>query len=210
MKLIIEYQYFAPSILYSTLYKFTHVEFEQYETFQKRSFRNRLVLAGGAGAVALAIPLRGGRNQHSLTRDIIIDDRTKWQLSHWRTITSCYNRSPWFDYYRDELNEIYSTRFELLADWNLTCFEWALKKLGLKLTVSLTEQWSTDYDESLNLDWRNKLLPGSIQSTFPMAPRYRQVFSERNGFLPHLSILDLLFCEGKNAGAILRGERTFH
>lgn len=203
MNLIIEYQYFTPSILFKSLDSGIHLLFEQYESFQKMSYRNRLVVAGGAGPILLTIPVRDGRNQKRVIKDVVIDHRTPWQSSHWKTIVSCYNRSPWFEFYRDELNEIYKTPFELLADWDLACFKWILEKLEFNLTVSLTDQWKKEYDPSEYEDWRNKLSPGSIQARFPDAPRYRQVFSDRTGFIPHLSILDLLFCEGKNARVIL-------
>jgi hypothetical protein len=161
-----------------------------------------MVIAGGAGPIVLTIPLRDGRNQKRLMKDVLIDHRTAWRSTHWKTIVSCYNRSPWFEFYRDELDEIYRTSFEFLADWNLACFKWILEKLEMRLTVSLTDRWQENYSGEY-ADWRNKFLPRSIQIRHPDAPRYRQVFSERTGFIPHLSILDLLFCEGKNARAVL-------
>jgi hypothetical protein len=162
-----------------------------------------MVIAGGAGPIVLTIPLRDGRNQKRLMKDVLIDHRTTWRSTHWKTIVSCYNRSPWFEFYRDELDEIYKMSFEALADWNSACFKWILEKLELKLTVSLTDRWEENYDSGEYADWRNRFVPGSIQRRFPVAPRYRQVFSDRTGFIPHLSILDLLFCEGKNARTVL-------
>jgi hypothetical protein len=203
MKIIIEYQYYPPSILFKSLVSYTHLIFEQYENFQKMSFRNRLMLAGGNGPILLSIPLKNGRNQKCLTKDVLIDNRTSWQSSHWKTIVSCYNRSPWFEFYRDELHTLYKTPFQFLVEWNSVCFKWALNKLNYKLAVSMTEQWKDEYDLKEWNDWRNKLSPGTILTRFPDPPKYAQVFSDRTGFLPHLSILDLLFCEGKNARAIL-------
>ena len=203
MKLVIEYQYFPPVTLFKTLRSRTHLLFERYESFQKRSFRNRVVIAGADGPISLSIPLRSGRNQKCLTRDVLIDNRTRWQVLHWKTIVSCYNRSPWFEYYQDELKELYKMDFEFLVDWNYACFQWALNKLELNLPVSMTDHWEQEYDTVLCDDWRNKLSPNSIQTKFPDSPQYRQVFSDRTGFIPHLSILDLLFCEGKNGRIIL-------
>ncbi len=200
---IIEFQYFPPSTLFKGLGNATHLLFEQYENFQKVSFRNRMFIAGAAGPILLTIPLRGGRNQKRLMKEIVIDNRTAWRSTHCKTIVSCYNRSPWFEFYRDELEEIYKTSFEFLAAWNLACFKWSLKKLELNVTVSLTDRWEEKYDPREYTDWRNRFTPASIQTRFPDAPMYRQVFSERTGFIPHLSILDLLFCEGRNARTAL-------
>ena len=204
MKLLVEYQYFSPATLYKSVYRATHLVFEQYERFQKMSFRNRLAIAGGDGPLQLSIPLRSGRNQKAFTREILIDNRRPWQSIHWKSIMSCYNRSPWFEFFRDDLNELYKTPYEFLVDWNLACSRWALQKLELNLPVSVTDNWKEEYDPKEWDDWRNRLLPKTIQLNFSESPKYRQVFMERTGFVPHLSILDLLFCEGKNARHILR------
>ena len=204
MKLLIEFQYFAPVILFKGLTFSTHLVYEQYEWFQKMSFRNRLVIAGSDGPLQLTVPLRNGRNQRKLTREVLIDNSSSWQLIHWKSLVSCYNRSPWFEYYRDELRHLYGTRFDFLVEWDLACSNWILKQLGSAIPVSVTEGWKEEYDADEWNDWRSKLRPKDMQSAFPDPPRYRQVFIDRTGFIPHLSILDLLFCEGKKAVDILR------
>ena len=204
MKLLIEYQYFSPVILYNTLQSSTHLVLEQYERFQKMSFRNRLVVAGSNGPLMLSIPLQKGRDQKAFTTEILIDNRSSWQSIHLKSMESCYNRSPWFEFFRDDLKRLYQTPHERLVDWNLVCTKWILQKLGLDLSVSVTEGWKDNYDPEKWIDWRNRLLPKTIHSKFPNPPGYRQVFMDRTGFIPHLSILDLLFCEGKNAKQILR------
>src|SRR5262249_50170946 len=118
---------------------------------------------------------------------------------HWKTIVSCYNRSPWFDFYRDELEELYRQPFDLLLDWNLRCLEWTFRVLGIDRGIGLTEEYMADYPAAEEMDWRGKLQPKNRESWGAGMPRYRQVFEERTGFIPGLSILDLIFCEGKNA-----------
>ena len=204
MKLIIEFQYFAPVILYKGLCSSTHLVYEQYERFQKMSFRNRLVIAGSDGPLQLTVPLRNGRNQRKLIREVLIDNSSSWQSIHWKSLVSCYNRSPWFEYYRDELNLLYTTRFDFLVDWDLACSNWILKQVGSSIPVSVTEEWKEEYDANEWEDWRGRLRPKDMQSAFANPLRYRQVFMDRTGFIPHLSILDLLFCEGKNAVHMLR------
>lgn len=203
MTTIVEIQYFPPCILFKSLSENSHVVLEQFETYQKMSFRNRCVVAGANGSISLSIPLSKGRSQKELTKNVRIDNRGNWQAHHWKTISSCYNRSPWFEFYLDELKDLYRTGFEFLVDWNFACFTWVLKKLDFDIYVNLTEAWRTQYNPETFDDWRNRLSPRLIHEKYPEAPRYRQVFEERIGFIPHLSILDLLFCEGKNARAIL-------
>jgi hypothetical protein len=221
MNLIIDIQYFPSVILYKNLYKFSNIVFDQYETYQKMGFRNRCQIAGAQGVVDLSVPLVGGRGQKTLVRDVRISDRKPWAAQHWKTIVSCYNRSPWFDHYRDELEGLYRRRFDYLLDWDLACFEWSVRVLGLAIPAGLTEGWVRDYGPAEGVDWRGKLRPRDREGGYRgeemgeggrpagtaggVRVRYRQVFEERTGFIPNLSILDLLFCEGRNATGYLRG-----
>jgi hypothetical protein len=220
MNLIIDIQYFPSVILYKNLYKFSNIVFDQYETYQKMGFRNRCQVAGAQGLVNLSVPLVNGRDQKTLVRDVRISDRQPWAAQHWKTIVSCYSRSPWFDHYRDGLEGLYRRRSNFLLEWDLACFDWSVRALGMEVLVGLTEGWVEGYPVAETVDWRGKLRPrdrqagygveggigassgkGQVGSAGPV--RYRQVFEERTGFIPNLSILDLLFCEGKNAGAYL-------
>jgi hypothetical protein len=203
MNLIIEIQYFAPAIFYKKVNKISNVDYDVYETYQKMSFRNRCIILGGGGPVTLSIPLEEGRGQRRLTRDVRIANRYPWQSQHWKSILSCYNRSPWFEFYRDELEGLFQKQVDFLVDWNLACWEWASKKLGMEVATGTTKEYRTDYDMTKWLDLRNKLLPKSIMQNFLEPVVYRQVFEDRTGFIPHCSILDLLFCEGKNARSLL-------
>ena len=211
MDLIVESQYFASIIFYKISYNFSHIVFEQCESYQKMSFRNRCQIAGAQGVIDLGIPLVGGRGQKGLTRDVRIAGDRSWQAQHWKTIVSCYSRSPWFEFYRHELEELYRRRFDYLLDWNLSCFEWSLRMLGLSIPVSLTERFEKEYDDENVTDWRGKILPKNREGgpgegvwSEDQAPKYRQVFEERIGFIPNLSVLDLLFCEGKEAIRYIR------
>jgi hypothetical protein len=190
------------------LYNFSNIVFEQYESYQKMSFRNRCQIAGAEGAIDLSIPLVRGRDQKALLKDVRISASQPWQSQHWKTIVSCYSRSPWFEFYRDELEELYRKQWDFLLDWNLVCFEWTLKVLGISIPVSLTDSYEKRYSGDLVTDWRGKILPkhragGMAGLDVPVSP-YRQVFEERIGFIPNLSVLDLLFCEGKQAIRYLR------
>lgn len=199
MNLISESQYFPPVILFKNSYKFSNIIIEQCESYQKLSFRNRCQIAGGEGVIDLSIPLVNGRDQKAFIRDVKIADSLPWQANHWKTIVSCYNRSPWFSFYRDELEELYRRPFEYLLDWNRECLNWTLRVLGMPLTVSGTTEYRPVYSPEEGVDRRGKWLPKNRESWGAESPRYRQVFEERTGFLPGLSVLDLVFCEGKNS-----------
>jgi len=199
MNLISESQYFAPVLFFKNSYKFSNIIIEQCESYQKLSFRNRCQIAGAEGVIDLSIPLVNGRDQKALIRDVKIADSLPWQANHWKTIVSCYNRSPWFAFYRDQLEELYRKPFGYLLDWNRECLDWILGVLGMPLTVSGTTGYKPVYTPDEGIDQRGKWLPKNRENWGIGTPRYRQVFEERTGFLPGLSILDLVFCEGKNA-----------
>ena len=208
MTLIVDLQYFPSVILYKTLYNFSNIIFEQYESYQKMSFRNRCQIVGAEGVIDLSIPLVRGRDQKALMKDVRISSAQPWQSQHWKTIVSCYSRSPWFEFYRDELEGLYKKEWNFLLDWNLVCFEWTQRVLGISIPVSLTESYEKEYASDRVTDWRGKMLPKhrGVSPVSSEAPgrSYRQVFEERVGFIPNLSVLDLLFCEGKQAIRYLR------
>jgi hypothetical protein len=204
MVLIVDLQYFPSLVLYKGLSSSSNIVFEQYETYQKMSFRNRCQITGAEGLINLSVPLVKGRDQKTLIREVRISDRQPWQAQHWKTIVSCYNRSPWFEFYRDGLEQLYKEPAEFLLDWNWRCFEWSLLGLGLSIPTSLTSKYEKSYPGSDVTDWRGKILPKNRGEDMGLVPRYRQVFEERIGFIPNLSILDLLFCEGKEAIRYIR------
>ena len=204
MKLVIDLEYFPPISSIKNSYPFSHIIFEQYEIYPKASFRNRMIIANANGKVTLSIPILGGRNQRKCYKDIKMDNRVNWRNNHFRNLESAYNRSPWFSFYRDELAFLFNRPVVFLIDWNLLCYEWLKVQIGRKdMHWSLTEEYLKYYDSVAFVDSRQQLSPSNYEEL--RAPRYHQVFEEKLGFLPNLSILDLLFCEGPGAIRLLGG-----
>jgi hypothetical protein len=196
MILVTDLQYFSSIIYYKELSKFSYCLLDQYDYHRKMSFRNRCTLSGANGTVSLSIPLLGGRNQKTIAKEVKIENKENWQARHWKTIVSCYNKSPWFDHYRDDLNVLYSKNYNYLFDWNVACMKWVCDKMSLKTVISLSESYMKTYDPTTFEDQRNRYLPATISKITLSAERYPQVFEERSGFIPNLSILDKLFCAG--------------
>lgn len=196
MVLVTDLHYFSPVTFFYRLGEFSHCVFERYETYQKSGFRNRCTLLGANGPIDLSIPLVGGRTQKKLTRDVRIDYSTRWQDRHWKTIVSAYSKSPWFEFYRDGLDAMFRETPAYLFDWNLSCFSWVADKLSIATSVQLSEAYIEEYDREGFVDERSLLKPGTISSIAEEYPAYQQVFSDRFGFVPNLSILDRLFCAG--------------
>ncbi|WP_240155239.1 WbqC family protein [Chitinophaga sp. Cy-1792] len=196
--LLIESQYFPSVNFYQALAGYENLLIEKFEHYQKVSYRNRCYLAGPNGRMILSVPLTKGKNQRTVMKDVRISNEEKWQSLHWKTLVSAYRRSPWFEYYEPELEALYEKPFEYLLDWNMACMEWANNKLGLSQTITFTD----GYEKTVSGvdDMRDKLVPGIVPEDSPV---YTQVFEDRTGFLRGMSILDLLFCEGKQAAEII-------
>ncbi len=199
--LLFELQYFPPVTFVSTLYKRTYVYLDLYEFYRKMSFRNRCLMAGAEGVVSLSIPLKDGRNQLLPMREVRISETENWQARHFKSIRSAYNRSPFFEYYADELEAVYRQPVSLLAEWNLICLNWLHSKLDWPAEIRFTES-AIPFGAAGWEDRRNQVIPKNYNQWNPV--KYRQVFEERTGFFPNLSILDLLFNTGKQAGELLR------
>ncbi len=159
------------------------------------------MLAGAEGILSLSIPLKEGRNQRVRVNEVIISDTQPWQNSHFKSLQSAYNRSPFFEYYRDELSELYKKPFVKLADWNLHCLGWMKQKLNCTLEIRFTEK-NIPYGGAGQDDSRDMVRPQNFAQWNPVV--YHQVFEEKTGFLPNLSVLDLLFNTGPRASELLQ------
>ena len=198
--IVFELQYFPPVSFFSTLYGETYFYLDIYEIYRKMSFRNRCLIAGAQGRISLSVPLREGRNQQLPMNQVRISDTEKWQSRHFKSIRSAYNKSPFFDFYQDEFAAIYQRPFELLMDWNLCCLEWVREKLAWRTGIRFTDS-AIPYQNDGVTDLRNTVLPKNFMEWKPV--KYQQVFEERTGFFPNLSILDLLFNCGPRSYELL-------
>lgn len=180
------------------MYSFQSVKVEACETYQKNSFRNRCVIAGSNGLMNLSVPLERGRDQRALYRDIRISYADNWQVQHIRSITSCYRRAPYFEYFFGPAVEpLLQKRFDFLFDLNFEILQWVQKVYKIPTTISLTENFIQDYGEGI-IDCRNQWKPSNYQKGAESFPYYFQQFEDRIGFQPNLSVLDAIFCAGPN------------
>ena len=168
------------------------------EHFEKMTCRNRYSISGANNPILLTVPLVNGRNQHVQMKDVRIYNEDKWQIRHWRTLVSVYNRAPFFDHYARSLEPIFEMHFDTLTDFNLTTLQWVKQQLRLKFDVQQTGVFVKDYPQEIT-DLRGGVPEGEQQA------KYRQIFEDRIGFQKDLSILDLLFSEGPAAVNWLKG-----
>lgn len=175
-----------------------YINFDLSERWKKMSFGNRCTLSGANGLVNLSVPIEKGRDQKAYFRDIKISYSEDWQRKSWSTIISCYNRAPFFVYYQDGIHDILFKKHIFLQDLNLEMINLCLSYLSINKEVRIIDGDKLPLVDSS----ANFLTP----KTFQLDPRpitYHQMFMDRIGFQPNLSIIDLLFMEGPEAINIL-------
>lgn len=192
---------YFPSIQYFMLMAAANEVFiEVHETYPKQTYRNRCEIYSANGKLALTVPVIKPQGNHSKTKDIAISDHQNWQIIHWRAIESAYAKSPYFMYYCDDLKPFFEMPAKNLVQYNLLLLNFILDLMGLKISVNFTESYEKSPDGIV--DYREIMTPKKPFSVFPLKAYY-QVFETRYGFLPGLSILDLLFNEGPGTKEIL-------
>lgn len=192
--------YFPPVEYFFAIAQSGRVMLEQYENYQKQSYRNRCIICTPSGPEALSVPVikEGGLSRP--VRDIRIDYSDPWLQRHTRAFDAAYNSSPFWLYYKDELLEILLSKPEFLWDLNYMLLEKLLEMVGLKADIGLTDDFVKEYPEG---DFRSRIQPKhhgeNLMAEHKKEKTYYQVFSSQNGFIPNLSILDLLSAEGPDA-----------
>jgi hypothetical protein len=192
---ITDLQYFGTVQYIQTLMLEREVYFDNMHPYSKMSFKNRTIIATAQGPLTLSIPIIGGRDQKSPMRDIKIDYKNEWDKQHIKAIVSNYNRSPFFEYYENDLSQLLSNHTLYLVDFLINCNEWLNKQLKSKWNSHKLTEIILDrsFDAYLPKNY-NKIKNPII---------YQQVFDNKTGFLPNLSILDLLFCCGGKQASVL-------
>jgi len=195
--------YNGPLNYYAWLVKEQEIVLEQYDSYTKQSFRNRCLIMGPNGVFALSIPVKRPHGVKTHMRDIRIDYDSNWNRIHWRSLVASYASSPFFEYLADEISPYYHKRFEFLLDLNQQLIVNTLGFLGLDTRVNYSEAFTPIVSER---DIRHFIHPKKDQAVEDPAflpQEYNQVFSDRLGFHPNLSILDLIFNVGPESLAYL-------
>jgi len=194
---LLQTTYFGPIQWYQKLYRYDQTLIEQYDSYQKQTYRNRCVIATANGLQALTVPVEG-TDEKCLVKDLRISDHNNWRRIHWNALQSAYNESPFFDYYADDIRPFFEKKYEFLVDFNETIRQTVCDLLDIHPQVSYTSDFSRqpsdvdDYREVINA--KHPQPDEDFQSR-----RYWQVFEGKHGFQANLSILDLLFNMGNEA-----------
>jgi len=192
---LLQTTYFGPIQWYQKMYRYERVTIEQYDSYQKQTYRNRCIVATANGLQSLTVPVEH-QDDKCLVKDLRISDHNQWRRVHWNALQSAYSESPFFEYYSDDIRPFYEQRFTYLIDYNEAIRQKVCELIDISPSVSYTNTYNKEVDSD-TCDFRDIINAKHPQPDLDFKPqRYWQVFEERHGFQPNLSILDLLFNMG--------------
>ncbi len=170
------------------------VVWETEDNYQKQTYRNRAFIAHSNGILLLNVPIKHSKSgNRQKTKEVLVENDFPWQENHWKSLQSAYRTSPFFEYYEDDLEYLFTVPAGSLLAHNLKIYETLAELIGIEVETSQ----SLVYDTKPEIDDLRILINSKRKSEFKPEP-YIQVLEAKHGFLPNLSVLDLLFNEGPN------------
>ncbi len=208
--------YFPPSEYFSLIVRSTRVLIEREENYHKQTWRNRCLIMGPNGPLPLVIPVLRGSFHKTAIRDLRIDNNRRWRELHLRGIYSAYAAAPFFEFYYDMISGVISKPHTFLLDLNSEALDAVCGAIGITAQTCYTDSYEPA--GSRENDYRYTITPKKAQAgrttevpgknSASVAPVYKeipytQVFGERHGFMPGLSIIDMLLNNGPGTRALL-------
>ena len=200
---LLQTTYFGPIQWYQKLYRYNHCMIEQYDSFQKQTYRNRCVIATANGVQALTVPVEhetlNMKHETLKIKDIRISDHNQWRRVHWNALQSAYSESPFFEYYTDDLHPFFEQKYDYLIDFNEAIRQKVCELIDIHPNVEYTSTYTSSIQHQTSdiTDFRDVINAKHPLPDADFTPKaYWQVFQHKHGFLPNLSILDLLFNMG--------------
>ena len=203
--------YLPPVEWFTKLYGYKRVWVEQYDHYEKQTYRNRCIIDSPNGPLPLSLPVEKQTEGKYLMKDIRISDHNHWRRIHWQALSSSYLSSPFFEYYQDDFRPFYEQKWEFLVDFNEALVEKCCELIDLQPDMRRTQEYTADKGLSHEQlkpihDFRTAIHPkrGYEGDTEFVAVPYYQVFSHKHGFQPNLSIVDLIFNMGPESLIVLK------
>jgi hypothetical protein len=176
-----------------------------HSNYIKQTYTNRCSIISANGIQDLTIPIIKPKEKTPI-KDIRISSHDNWQQLHWRAIQSAYNSTPFYEYFCDDYLPFYQKKWDFLLDFNLKIQEKTLELLNFQ---KIEPYLSDTYIEKSNFntkDLREVINPKKFDVSLynNLNTPYYQIFNQKFGFMPNLSIIDLLFNMGNEARIYLK------
>ena len=195
MDILIHPNYFPNIYQFIQIIKAKNILFEVSDNYQKQTFRNRTYIYGANGKLGLFIPVIHTHKNRELFKDVKISYESNWMDLHLKSLQSAYRSYPYFEYFEDDFIKLYSEKEKFLVDFNIKCIKLISNLLDLDLDFKISNEYVEKTNDIIDLrDLSNARKEKKIET-----PKYIQVFESKHGYLNNLSILDLIFSEGKNS-----------
>ncbi len=201
MEALLHPTYFPSISHFVVMAQSSNVVFEMEDNFQKQTNRNRMYIYSPNGIQLLNIPVKHSKLLHQKTKDIQLETAFDWQKQHFKSLEAAYRNSPFFEYFEDDIRPIFEKKHVFLIDLNLQTMEIVSKCLGMNFEVIESEEYFTQPNQT---DFRPLVNGKKDRSEFEAYP---QVFEEKFNFINNLSILDLIFNEGRYALTYLKNQQ---
>ncbi len=204
MPALLSSAYFAPIQWYQKLNRYDVCLIEQYDHFVKQTYRNRCVIATANGVQTLSIPVEKFDDVKCEMKDVRISDHDNWRHQHWNALLSAYGESPFFEYYQDDIRPFYEKKWKFLFDFKMEITHTLCELLDIKPDIRPTKEFlpmdKTGETALPYADFREVIRPKRPLADADFVPKpYYQVYEQKIGFQPNLSILDLLFNMGNES-----------
>jgi hypothetical protein len=204
MNTLLHPSYFPSISHFVAMLQAEKITFEVEDNFQKQTNRNRTYIYSPNGIQLLNIPIKHSKRAHQKTKEIQIDSDFDWQKQHFKSLETAYRSSPFFEFFEDDIRPVFEKKHKFLLDLNFETLEVVAKCLRIKLDYSSSTEYLQGHDTKLITDFRFLVDGKKDSSSFE---QYKQVFDDKHGFINNLSILDLLFNEGKFTADYLKTQR---
>lgn len=203
MRIVIEAQYFPPVAYFWLLNQSSEALLDLHEYFVKQTYRNRMVINGANGPLSLTIPIQHEQPKMAM-KEVKVDHQAHWRKQHWRSIRSAYGKAPFFDHFAPYVEPLYQKQHEHLIDYLQETLTICQRLMSTSFTVAFSESYIEGHGKA-DYDFRSAISPKTdTRNLAGFSPKpYFQLFGK--DFVPNISVLDLLFCEGPNALSIIDG-----
>ncbi|HDP54231.1 MAG TPA: hypothetical protein ENN24_00895 [Bacteroidetes bacterium] len=198
-KTILSIAYLPPISFIKQLLSAKEIFLEKHETYTKQTYRNRCEIYSANGKLSLSIPVVKPNGNRTKMCDVLIDNSVKWRREHWRAIASAYKNSAYFEFIRDYLEPFYENEWKFLWDFDLAIIDNLIQLLELNVAVKETCEFHKEYKHPyVDLRGISSQAKRDLHVEQNYTP-YFQVFAHKHGFIPNLSIIDMLCNCGMDA-----------